>query len=205
MASFYEKRILPKIIHCVCGISPVMRQRAKVVPQAAGHVLEIGVGSGLNLSYYNSDSVKHLTLIDPTPAYAKLQESIDQSDIPAEFLAIGAESLPMEDGTYDTVVATYTFCTIPLIEQSLQQVRRVLKPSGKLLFVEHGLAPDASVRKVQNRINPLWKRIAGGCHLNRDIPETIRNAGFTVSDAEQMYLPGWKPATYNVWGVARIG
>lgn len=204
MASFYEKRILPKIIHCVCGISPVMRQRAKIVPRAHGNVLEIGVGSGLNLSYYNKETVKQLTLIDPTPAYAKLQESMDKSDISSEFLAIGAESLPMEDGLFDTVVATYTFCTIPLIEQSLQEVRRVLKPSGSLLFVEHGLAPDESVRKVQNRINPLWKRIAGGCHLNRNIPQMMRTAGFNISDVEQMYLPGWKPATYNVWGVASV-
>jgi len=203
MANLYEKHILPRLIHYVCGISPVMKQRVKVVPQATGKVLEIGAGSGLNLSYYNSDQVSHLTLLDPTPAMSKLQESMDKSAISTEFIAASAESLPMEQDQYETVVATYTFCTIPDLTKSLSEIRRVLKPNGKLLFVEHGLAPDESVRKVQRRIEPFWKPIAGGCHLTRDIPMLLSEAGFDVSDHESMYLPGWKPATYNVWGVAR--
>lgn len=204
MASFYERKILPRLIHCVCGISPVMKQRAKVVPHAQGNVLEIGVGSGLNLPYYKSDQVNHLTLIDPTPAYGKLLESMDQTDISTEFIATSAEAMPMEDNQYDTVVVTFTFCTIPNVSQSLEEIRRVLKPTGKLLFSEHALAPDESVRKVQNRVNPIWKRIAGGCHLNRDISQLIKDAGYNMANEESMYLPGWKPATYNVWGMAAV-
>ena len=124
--------------------------------------------------------------------------------IPFELIKKGAESLDLDNDSIDTVVATYTFCTIPGIEESLEEVRRVLRPGGKLLFVEHGKAPDAAIQKTQDRINPIWKRISGGCHLNRDIPEILINNGFAIDKIEEMYLPGWKPATYNVWGSAQI-
>jgi len=182
----------------------MMRQREKVIPRAKGKVLEIGVGSGLNLSYYNADQVDHLTLIDPTPAHSALQKNRDQVSVDSEFIVCGAESMPVESNSFDTVVATYSFCTIPDLASSFEEIRRVLKPKGQVLFIEHGLAPDESVRKTQNRVNPYWKRIAGGCNLNRDIPALMRQGGFQLNNLETMYLPGWKPATYNVWGSAVV-
>ena len=204
MPSLYEKYVLPKVIHCVCGLKPMMRQRDKVVPQASGTVLELGIGSGLNLSYYDDKQVSHLIGIDPTPDMGQLTKRIDRSTLSVEFIKCGAEDLPIDDHQIDTVVATYTFCTIPDIFSAFAEVRRVLKPTGKLLFVEHGLAPDVPIQKNQHRINPIWRRIAGGCHLNRDIPHLMKLGGFKIDHLEEMYLPGWKPATFNVWGSAHL-
>lgn len=198
----YEKYVLPQVINCVCGLKPMMRQREKVVPHATGVVLEIGVGSGLNLPYYDSNQVKQIIGIDPTPAVSKLQSRVDNISIPFELIKKGAESLDLDNQSIDTVVVTYTFCTIPDVESSLAEIRRVMKSDGNVLFVEHGKAPDENVRRTQDRINPIWRRLSGGCHLNRDIPALLRANGFDVNQLEEMYLPGWKPATYNVWGSA---
>jgi len=202
--TFYERRILPKLIHCVCGLKPMMRQREKVIPDARGVVLELGIGSGLNIPYYNPDRVDHLIGIDPTPNKKALNKALTASVISHDMIFDTAELLPMEDNTIDTVVTTYTFCTIPDLVAAIVEARRVLRPNGQLLFVEHGMAPDASVKKTQDRVNPFWKKIAGGCHLNRDIPNLLRDNGFIIDNEESMYLPGWKPATWNVWGAAHI-
>lgn len=180
----------------------MMRQRSKVVPEAKGVVLELGIGSGLNIPYYKSDQVKHLIGIDPTPNKSKLEEALGTSDISYEMIYESAETLPLENDSVDTVVSTYTFCTIPDFTNTIEESRRVLKNGGQLIFIEHGLAPDAKVQKTQNRINPIWKRMAGGCHLNRDIPKALESTGFKVDQLDTMYLPGWKPATWNVWGFA---
>ena len=112
--------------------------------------------------------------------------------------------MPVEASAFDTVVVTYSFCTIPDLESTLTEIRRVLKPNGQLLFIEHGLAPDEPVQKTQNWVNPFWKRIAGGCNLNRNIPALINQGGFKLNNIKSMYLPGWKPVSYNIWGRATI-
>ncbi|WP_457616996.1 class I SAM-dependent methyltransferase [Lutibacter sp.] len=201
---FYNKFILPKAIHWACSQKPSMLQRAKIVPLAKGNVLEIGVGSGLNLSFYGKE-VKCLTAIDPSEDLWK-KNSLDTTALPFEFNFIKAiaEAIPLADNTVDTVVMTYVMCTIPNLNTAFLEIKRVLKPSGRLLFCEHGKAPEKGIQKYQNIANPFWKRIGGGCNLNRDIPTLIKENGFTIKKLETMYLPGWKPASYNYWGIAEI-
>lgn len=202
--SFYERKILPKLINFACGLGPMMKQRAKVVPLATGNVLEIGIGSGLNLSFYQKNQVISLVGIDPSVETWALNES-KTADLgfDFQFIPTGAENLPMDNHSIDTVVITYTLCTIPEADAAFAEIRRVLKPNGQIIFVEHGKAPDQAVLKWQNRINPLWKKIGGGCNLNRDIPNIFHKNGFKIDDLKTMYLPGWKPASFNFWGVAK--
>ena len=201
---FYSKYILPPVIHKVCGLKPTMIQRSKIVPEAYGNVLEIGIGSGLNFQYYDNSKVKHLTGIDPYPYHKGLKQSVNKSDISFEFLQESAEKLSFPNDYFDCVVCTYTFCTIADVENSMAEVSRVLKPNGRLLFIEHGKSPDLKVFETQNRINPIWKKIAGGCNLNRDIPFLLSSSDFKIESLSTMYIPGWKPATYNFWGSAMI-
>jgi ubiquinone/menaquinone biosynthesis C-methylase UbiE len=199
----YNKYILPKAVDWACRIKPHMRQREKIIPLASGHVLEIGIGSGLNLPIYHRENVKHLTAIDPSKKMWD-QRVMDTLELPfeVEFIKAFAEAIPLADNSIDTVVITYTLCTIIDAKKALEEMRRVLKPNGKLIFCEHGKAPDRGIQRVQNMINPFWKRIAGGCNLNRDIPQFIENNGFKVTQLETMYAFGWKPASYNYWGTA---
>jgi ubiquinone/menaquinone biosynthesis C-methylase UbiE len=200
---FYDKFLLPRIVHFTCGLGPAMKQRQKVVPLAAGDVLEIGIGSGLNIPYYDNERVRHLWGLDPSPDMWKIAlRNASEHHLDAEYLESGAESIPLEDRVADTVVMTYTLCTIPDPLQALREVRRVLKPEGNLLFCEHGLAPEHSVRRWQNRLNPLWGKLSGGCNLNRPIARLLEEAGFSLDDLETMYIPGWKPACFNYWGKA---
>jgi len=200
----YNKFILPKAIHWACSQKPSMLQRGKIIPLAMGNVLEIGIGSGLNLSYYTKN-VKHLTAIDPSEELWK-KSNINTLSLPFEFEFIKAfaENIPLADNYFDTVVMTYTMCTIPDLNKAFSEIRRVLKPTGKLLFCEHGKAPEKGIQRYQNIVNPFWKRIGGGCNLNRNIPALIESNGFTIKKLETMYLPGWKPASYNYWGIAEI-
>ncbi len=201
--SFYEKRILPKMIHCACGTKPTMKQRAKVVPYAEGRVLEIGIGSGLNLSFYQKEKVSSLVGIDPSKETWEVNEN-KRADLDFKYIQTGAEDLPLADQSFDTIVITYTLCTIPDGIRALGEMRRVLKPNGKMLFCEHGKAPDAAVLKWQNRINPLWKRVGGGCHLNIDIPQLLEDNGFQLTDLKTMYIPGPKFLSFNYWGNATV-
>jgi ubiquinone/menaquinone biosynthesis C-methylase UbiE len=201
----YEKYLLPRLVHLTCGQKPTMRQREKVVPLATGRVLEIGIGSGLNIPFYNTQNVEHLWGLDPSAEMWEIaRKNANSHHLEAEFIQSGAESIPLEDNSADTVVMTFTMCTIPDTHSALDEVRRVLKPAGKLIFCEHGSAPDANVERWQNRINPIWKKLAGGCNLNRPIPELLDQSGFFCSDMQTMYLPGWKPASFNYWGSATI-
>jgi len=201
--NIYEKYMLPKVVHFACGLKPLMKQREKVVPLAEGRVLEIGIGSGLNIPFYKADQIKHLWGLDPSAEmWSIAQKNASNHNIEVEFIQSGAESIPLDNNSADTVLMTYSLCTIPESRSALDEIRRVLKPGGKLIFCEHGLAPDKSVERWQNRFNPAWKKIAGGCNLNRPIPRLLEQAGFKSRDMETMYLPGWRPATFNYWGTA---
>lgn len=201
--SFYDRHILPYVIDLACGMKAVNRQRSKVVPQASGRILEIGIGTGLNLKHYQADLVDELTGLDPEMAMHRLaKKRLAQSGLQADLLGLDAQSIPIDDNQFDSIVCTYTLCTIPDPNSALLEMRRVLKPDGKLLFCEHGKAPDAKVARTQDRLNPLWQRFAGGCNLNRAIPDLLTDAGFNVDKLEQMYIPGPRFATYNYWGTA---
>lgn len=200
---FYDKYLLPRLVHLTCGQVPTMRQREKVVPLAAGRVLEIGIGTGLNIPLYDADKVTHLWGLDPSnEMWAIAQKSAVERHLDAEFIQSGAETIPLEDGSADTVLMTYTMCTIPDVHAAMEEIRRVLKTNGKLIFCEHGAAPDETVRRWQDRLNPVWKTLAGGCNLNRSVPEILERTGFRSADMKTMYLPGWRPASFNYWGTA---
>lgn len=199
----YSKYILPKVVHLTCSMKPSMRQRQKVVPLARGRVLEIGIGSGLNLPYYDASKVTRLWGLDPSPEMTQMAEKEARSvRFDVEFIGLPGEEIPLEDNSVDTVLITYTLCTIPDTQPALRQMARVLRPGGELIFCEHGAAPDPSVRRWQDRINPIWKRLGGGCHLNRAIPNLIQEGGFRIKGMETMYIPGWRPASFNYWGTA---
>ena len=201
----YSRYILPKLVHCACASRPATRQRRKVVPRAQGRVLEIGIGSGLNLPHYDPAGVELLFALDPSKElWAMAGERLDRVKFPVEYVEAFAGEIPLETGSVDSVVVTYTLCSIPDRNQALAEMRRVLRPGGELLFCEHGLAPDEKVRKWQHRLNPVWRRLAGGCNLNIDMPAVIRAAGFTIRELETVYLSGLKPASCNYRGVAHI-
>lgn len=201
----YNKYILPKVLNCACGSKPINYQRNKIVPLAEGVVLDIGIGSGLNIPFYNKSKIKYLYGLDPSKELIEIAKLLaDKNLLKIEFLECGAENIPLLDNSIDTVLITYTMCTIPDVTLSISEIRRVLKNNGKLLFCEHGLAPDPNIVKWQKRINPIWNKIAGGCNLDRNIPELITSSGFKISNMEEMYLPNTpKFAGYNYWGVAR--
>ena len=205
--SFYDKYILPHFLNCACGTKPIQYQREKVVPLATGLVLEIGIGSGLNIPFYNTAKVTRVLGLDPSEELNRMARKVaDEKGLAVEFILGGAEAIALPDNHVDTVLVTYTMCTIPQVAEANKEINRVLKPKGKLIFCEHGLAPDANISKWQNRIDPYWGKIAGGCHLNRNIPALISAAGFKIESMEQMYLPSTpKFAGYNYWGTAVAG
>jgi ubiquinone/menaquinone biosynthesis C-methylase UbiE len=200
----YERLILPRIIHLACGSSPITKQRQKVVPLASGKVLDVGTGSGHNLPLYEPEKVQLVWGLEPNHGMRDLAgHNVARSHVELHWLDLPGEKIPLHDHSVDTVVLTYTLCTIPDWRAALAQMLRVLKPEGRLLFLEHGAAPDAAVRRWQDRLNPGWRRCAGGCNLNRDIPALLREAGFEIVRLETMYLPGTpRIAGYNYWGEA---
>jgi ubiquinone/menaquinone biosynthesis C-methylase UbiE len=201
--NLYDEYFLPHFINCACGMKAIERQRAKMVPMAKGKVLEIGMGSGLNLKHYNAEQVDMLWGLEPSAGMRrKAQANLDKSSIQVEWLDLPSESIPLDDNSVDTVVLTYTLCTIDDWRAALLEMKRVLKPDGQLVFSEHGQAPDESVQKWQTRINPIWKKLAGGCNLNRDIPKLIESVGFKIDQLEQCYVKGPKIAAYHYFGTA---
>ncbi len=205
--SFYNRYILPKLINCGCAASNVSKQRAKIVPLAKGQVLEIGIGTGLNLPFYDTAQVDHLWGLEPAGEMLnQVEDKLRVAALPFEvqLMESMAENILLEDSSIDTIMITYTLCSIPDVALAMSEMKRVLKPDGQLLFCEHGAAPDPGVLKWQNRINPIWKRIGGGCNLNRRIPDLILQGGFEIDKLESMYIPGWKPACFNYWGSASI-
>ena len=201
----YDKYILPKFLNCACGSKPINYQRQKVVPLAKGKVLDIGIGSGLNIPFYNSDKIDKVIGIDPSHELIDLAKELANDSKASIELVIGsAESIPYPDNFFDTVLVTYTMCTIPNVAIANKEMWRVLKDDGRLIFCEHGLAPDKKISKWQNRIDPVWGKIAGGCHLNRDIQQLITDAGFSFESLDKMYIPSTpKFAGYNYWGIGK--
>lgn len=201
--SWYEERILPRLINLACSAKPVRLQREKLVPLAAGDVLEIGFGGGLNLPFYETARVRKIWALEPAAGMRKLAvRKLEGMELDLEFIDLPGEEIPLEGASVDTVLVTYTLCTIADAVAALEGMRRVLKPGGRLLFCEHGAAPDENVRRWQDRLNSTWSRIAGGCNMNRDIPAMIEAAGFSIVKEERMYIPGLRILSYNYWGSA---
>ncbi|MBI1401296.1 MAG: methyltransferase domain-containing protein [Hyphomonas sp.] len=203
----WERYVVPNLISCACSSRPIMKQRAKVVPKAEGVVLELGCGSGTNFAMYDAGKVERLYALEPAPGMVvKARRTAGSLGIgrSIDFLETGAENIPLPDNSVDTAVITFVLCTIPDWQGALAETRRVLKPGGRILFSEHGLAPDEGVAKWQRRVEPVWKALAGGCHLTRDTVSLLHQGGFTTEDTETMYLPNTpKIAGYVSWGSAR--
>ena len=208
MAGFWERNIVPSLVSCACSAKPIMKQREKIVPMAEGTVLEVGCGSGTNFDLYDAGKVTALHALEPSGGMIKRARAAMDGHVMGDrtvFHEAGAEAVPLDDGSVDTAVVTFVLCTIPDWEASLTELRRVLKPEGRVLFSEHGRAPDAGVAKWQRRIEPVWKALAGGCHLTRDTMEMLTATGFAVESHETMYLPSTpKIAGFAAWGSARV-
>ncbi|MHA6495207.1 class I SAM-dependent methyltransferase [Pseudomonas borbori] len=201
--TLYDRYVLPRLIDFACGMGDVMKARATIVPRAEGRVLEIGIGSGLNLAFYDAAKVSAIVGVDPSAEMQKLARSrAAQISIPVKMIALELNQIQARDASFDSIVCTFTLCTIPDALAALREMRRVLKPEGRLWFCEHGLAPDAAVVRWQNRLTPLWKPMAGGCHLNRDIPRVLEAGGFVLGELDSRYLPGPKPMTFVYRGWA---
>ncbi|HVY90768.1 MAG TPA: class I SAM-dependent methyltransferase [Hyphomonadaceae bacterium] len=200
---FYSRHIAPALVDCACGTKPIAYQRRKLIPQAQGVVLEIGAGGGRNFALYDRAKVSQLIALEPEAAMVKRGRERTPDGLKIEWIERGAEAAGVAPQSVDTIVTTYTLCTIPDAVSALSALRPALKPGGQLLFCEHGSAPDEDVRKWQKRIEPVWRPLAGGCHLTRDVEAMIGSAGWRITKAERMYLPGTpKWAGYNVWGAA---
>ncbi len=200
---FYDKYILPKLINAAMKAPDMTRLRKRLVPLAEGNVLEIGVGSGLNLPFY--DRSVNVIAVDPSEelqVYAR--DVASDVGINVEFVAESGETLPLDDNSFDSCVMTWTLCTIPNPTAALAEIRRVVKPGGKIIFAEHGKSPDEGVARWQDRLNPIWGVIGGGCNLNRPMEDLYQGAGFKFDDLEKGYIDGPKFAAYNYRGVARI-
>jgi len=199
----YDRYILPPLINLACSSKPNMKQREKLVPLAEGDVLEIGMGSGLNLPFYDTRKVQKLWGLEPSKGMRRLaRKKLLGSELEVEMIDLPGEEIPLDANSVDTVVVTYTLCTIPEPQRALRGVRRVLRPGGKLLFCEHGVAPDEDVRRWQDRLNPIWRRFSGGCDINQNIPALLESSGFRIVVDERMYIPGVKIVSYNYWGSA---
>ena len=206
LKDLYEKMVLPKLCDKCCGTKPINYQRKKVVPLAKGVVLEVGIGSGLNIPFYNKNNIEKIIGLDPSEELNVLAKRVaDDNGIQIDFLINGAEDIDLPDSSVDTILITYTLCTIPNLNKSMSEMKRVLKPGGKFIFCEHGIAPDVNIIKWQRRINPIWGIFFGGCNINRNIPKIISESGFNISNLNQMYLPSTpKIVGYNYWGEANI-
>ena len=201
---FYAQYVLPRLIDLSMRNKEAARLRAEWIPHARGEVLEIGIGSGLNLPFY-SPEVQRVYGVDPSVELQRMaRKRVAARRLPVEFLSqSAAEPLPLPNESVDTVVVTWTICSIPNVDQALQQMKRVLRPSGRLIFLEHGRSPDPSVVAWQDRLTPLWKTFTGGCHLNRKVDELITAAGFQIAELKTCYLSGPRPMSYIYQGFAQ--
>ena len=203
--SFYEKYILPRFLNCACASEPITYQRKKVVPLAEGKILEVGIGSGLNLPFYEKSKIEEIWGIDPSEELNIMAKKVAiEEGMNVNFITSSAEDIPFPNDYFDTVLITYTMCTIPSVLKANKEIRRVLKRSGKMIFCEHGVSPDENIKKWQKRLNSIWGKIAGGCNINRNIPVLIKSSGFKIVEMDEMYLPKTpRIAGYNYWGYAK--
>lgn len=200
--NWYERHVLPYLIDLACCTRPTRKQRLKVVPLAQGRVLEVGIGNGLHMPFYDKAGVRSIVGVDPAQSMGRLAlRRIRDSGLSVELIGLSAEMLVAADANFETVVSTYALCTIPDLSSALRETRRVLAPGGKLLFSEHGLAPDLEVRVWQGRLLHWWGRSSGGCRLNGDIPTLLAEAGFRP-DVQQRDIPGPRFVSYHCWGEA---
>jgi len=203
--SLYGDWLLPHLTHGVCAGHLFAAQRAQLVPEASGIVLEIGFGSGLNLPFYDPSRVDQLFALEPSATSLRLAAwRIAAAGFAIETLPVSATAIPLPDASVDTVLVTFTLCTIPELLPALAEMRRVLRPSGRLLFCEHGLAPEAAVQRWQKRLDPVWSRFAGGCHLNRAIPDLLVAGGFTIKNLQAGYISPWRAGSYVYRGSACV-
>jgi len=200
---FYQERVIPYLVQRSTRQETLVPYRERVVSGAGGRILEVGIGSGVNLRYYG-DRAEHVIGLDPSAKLLKVAaEAERRARLSIELVKGSAEMIPIEDKSIDTVLTTWTLCSIPDVNQALSEMRRVLKPNGRLLFVEHGLSSDDKVRRWQERLNPIWKRVAGGCNLNRAVTHLIEVAGFRVERVDTGYMKGPKTMTFMYEGCAR--
>lgn len=201
--NFYNRYVLPRLIQFAMSSPDAARLRTAHVPSARGDVLEVGIGSGLNIPFYTG-AVTKLYGIDPSAELLARAKSVAATaPFPVELLTSTAERIPLPDESVDTVVVTWSLCSIPDAAAALREMRRVLRADGTLIFVEHGLSSDADVRKWQNRLTPFWRPWTGGCHLNKKIDDLVRDAGFTIAELRTEYVPGPRALTFMYQGRAR--
>ena len=201
----YDRHIAPRLIHAVCSRSPFPRQREQVVPRASGDVLEIGIGSGLNLPYYDTERVLSICAVEPDEVMrTRVMARGETRGLALDLRADSAETLPFDTDRFDTVLTTFTLCSIADLSSALAEMRRVLKPTGRLRFAEHGRSPEPRVYAWQRRLNPIQKCLGGGCQLDVDIPRVLTDAGFELLTLEEGYVPGPKVFAYHYWGEAKL-
>ena len=202
----YDEFVLPIVLDRLCGIEDILAQRQKIVPQASGLVLEVGMGTGLNLPIYDDKAVDKVIGLDPsTASFKKAARRAVPLSFPVEYLGLSGETIPLPDASVDTVLLTYTLCSIADPVRALAEMRRVLKPDGRLLFCEHGKAPAQRLYRLQRHITPIWKRLVGGCHLDRDIPNLLDKGGFRIEEMGSDYiLRSWllRIASFQYWAAA---
>jgi len=203
----WNRVFMPHLVNCACSSRSLSVYREKIVPQAYGHVLEIGCGGGQNFSFYDNHNVTHLTALEPDPVMIKKaqRKAADLRAISIDFIETGAESLPLNTHSIDCAVITFVLCTIPDWKAAMSELKRVLKPKGKVLFSEHGLSPDAKTARWQNRLEPFWKPLAGGCHLTRNTQDMFLNSGFELKEFETSYArKAPKFSGYIAYGEAHL-
>ena len=205
-ANWWDRHIMPRLIGCACAQPQIMKARSRIVPQAHGDVLELGCGGGINMEFYKPERIKSFAGLDPSPRLLDASRAAAQAKgMTADIRPGMGEAMPYADAQFDTVVVTFTLCSVQDQMQTLAEMRRVLRPGGNALFLEHGGAPDASIQKWQRRIEPIWKRIGGGCHLTRPVTGAYEAAGFRIASGERDYMPKTpKPFGWVEWGEARV-
>ena len=200
---FYNSYIMPRFVDFACGLSALTEKRKQVVPTAEGRVVEVGIGSGLNLPFYDPSRVERVIGVDPDDGmWKRSAKRRAAARVPVERIGLSGEQIPLDAKSADTVVITYSMCTIPEPVAALREMRRILKPGGRMLFLEHGASKDAWVGKWQKRIDPVWNKLAGGCHSGRPIVDYVREAGWQIDYLEEGYVPGPKVLAYQYWGSA---
>ena len=204
---FYRDRVYPHLVSMLGNPKPIENIRQRVVPLAQGEVLEIGVGPGVNFVHYDRAKVAKIYALEPNPGMLRrAEEQRRRTQLDIEFLDLPGERIPLPDASVDTVLSTFTLCTIPGVVAAIQGVGRVLRPDGKFIFFEHGLSPDSAVRRWQERTEPFFQWAFEGCHVTRDIPGLIQEGGFKIGQMDTGYLaPFPKCGSYCFWGVAQRG